>query len=199
MRFRYNPIPNYSLLLGFRNCRKLCITISDFHLLRFSHSFLIHVTLGHFSPSVYDSNFYTMKFSMCAAQSRCPLAASFFILHEVKCLVNDFFNCFLKIVCGALFSNHKFADKFAMLGGVIYRFSADTAMKYVTAEKVAEMNVQAARWWNTLLTSGEAGEAPAFDTEEMLNAFIADATPAGSGEEGPGEEAELRATDAAGK
>ena len=31
----------------------------------------------------------------------------------------------------------------------------------------------------------------------MLNAFLADATPAGSGEEGPGEEAELRATDAA--
>ena len=79
----------------------------------------------------------------------------------------------------------------------IYQFSADTAMKYVTAEKLAEMNDQAARWWNTLLTSGEAGEAPAFDTEEMLNAFMTDATPAGSGEEGPGEEAELRATDAA--
>ena len=79
----------------------------------------------------------------------------------------------------------------------IYQFSADTAMKYVTAEKVAEMNVQAARWWNTLLTNGEAGEAPVFDTEEMLSAFIADATPAGRGEEGPGEDAELRATDAA--
>lgn len=79
----------------------------------------------------------------------------------------------------------------------IYQFSADTAKKYVTVEKVAEMNDQAARWWNSLLTNGEAGEAPAFDTEEMLNAFLADATPAGSGEEGPGEEAELRATDAA--
>ena len=96
----YNPIPNYLLLLGFRNCRKLCITISDSHLLRFSHSFLIHVTLGHCSPSVYDSNFYTMKFSMCAAESRSPLAASFFILHDADCSVNNFLPCFLKFFNG---------------------------------------------------------------------------------------------------
>ena len=37
----------------------------------------------------------------------------------------------------------------------IYQFSADTAKKYVTAEKVAEMNDQAARWWSRVLDQRE--------------------------------------------
>ena len=79
----------------------------------------------------------------------------------------------------------------------IYGFSAETAMEYVTSQKLAEMNDQAALWWNNLLTNGEGGEAPVFDTGEMMNAFIADAAPAGRGEEEPSEEAELNAADAA--
>ena len=78
----------------------------------------------------------------------------------------------------------------------IYEFSADTAMKYVTAEKLAEMNRQAAVWWNSLLTTGEAGEAPALDTEELTAAFEADLTPAG-GEAELSEDQQLLAADSA--
>ena len=70
-------------------------------------------------------------------------------------------------------------------------FSADTALKVVTEEKIAEMNRQAALWWNGILVSGEAGEAPAFPAEELTAAFLADGT------DGSGEDAELRAADAA--
>ena len=79
----------------------------------------------------------------------------------------------------------------------IYEFSAETAMRYITPEKLAEMNRQTALWWNSLLTNGQAADAPAFDTEEMLSAFIADAAPAGNSEEEPDEQTELRATEAA--
>jgi len=58
------------------------------------------LTAGHCSPLVYDSNFYTMKFSMCAAQGRRPLTASFFILHDVQPLVNNFLRCFLMFFHG---------------------------------------------------------------------------------------------------
>ena len=80
----------------------------------------------------------------------------------------------------------------------LYDFKAETAMKYVSPEKVAEMNRQAALWWNTLLVNGQAGEAPVFDTKEMTAAFMADLTPTGSNEEdGADEDAELRAAEAA--
>ena len=36
----------------------------------------------------------------------------------------------------------------------IYGFSAETAMKVVTEEKLAEMNRQAALWWNGILVNG---------------------------------------------
>ena len=77
----------------------------------------------------------------------------------------------------------------------IYEFGARTALEYVTPEKLAEMNRQAARWWNTLLTSGEAGEAPALETEELVAAFTAELRSAGN--EGADEELELRASEAA--
>ena len=79
----------------------------------------------------------------------------------------------------------------------IYEFSAETAMEYITPDKVAEMNEQAASWWNGLLTNGEAGEAPVFDTEELVSAFTEDLMPAGSDQEEPDGEAELRASDSA--
>lgn len=75
-------------------------------------------------------------------------------------------------------------------------FSAETAMKYITPEKLAGMNKQAALWWNGLLVRGEPGDAPAFDTGEMAAAFTADMAPAGGGD-APGEEAEMRAAEAA--
>ena len=75
----------------------------------------------------------------------------------------------------------------------IYDFSAKTAMKVVTDEKIAEMNRQAALWWNGILVNGEPGEVPAFNTEELTGAFAADIVAAG----GSDEDAELRAADAA--
>ena len=75
----------------------------------------------------------------------------------------------------------------------IYGFSAETAMKVVTEEKLAEMNRQAALWWNGILVNGQAGEAPAFKTDELASAFAADIVSAG----GSGEDAELLAADAA--
>ena len=80
----------------------------------------------------------------------------------------------------------------------IYGFSAETAMKVITPEKIAEMNRQTALWWNGILTNGQAGEAPAFGTEELGNAFKADLSSDGSSkEETPGEDADLRVSDAA--
>jgi len=73
----------------------LHFTISDL-----LHSFLIHVTFRHFSRPVYDSNFYTMKFSMFTAFAAARVAASFFILQHVQPSVNNFFACFLKFFHG---------------------------------------------------------------------------------------------------
>jgi len=75
----------------------------------------------------------------------------------------------------------------------IYGFSAETAMKVVTDEKIAEMNRQAALWWNSVLVNGEAGEVPAFNADELAGALTADFVAAGAGDE----EAELLAADAA--
>lgn len=83
-------------------------------------------------------------------------------------------------------------DKIAELAP-IYEFSAETAMEYITPEKLAEMNEQAAAWWNHLLVNGEAADAPVYDTEELAGAFMEDIMPDGSDLEEP----ELRAADSA--
>ena len=79
----------------------------------------------------------------------------------------------------------------------VYEFRADTAMKFITPEKFAEMNTQAALWWNSLLADGREGDAPVFDTKEMISAFEADFAPAGSTGEEADEETGLRAEEAA--
>ena len=54
----------------------------------------------------------------------------------------------------------------------LYGFSAEAALQFVTPEVVADMNRQAARWWNTMLASGEAGEEPALDTEALAEVLL---------------------------
>jgi hypothetical protein len=79
----------------------------------------------------------------------------------------------------------------------VYGFSTETALKLVTPEKIAEMNRQVALWWNGILTSGQAGDTPAFKADELASAFTADLTAAGGNEKISDEEAEALATDAA--
>jgi len=52
------------------------------------------VTFRHFSLPVYDSNFYTMKFSMFAAFAVARSSASFYILPHPQYFVNSFFHFF---------------------------------------------------------------------------------------------------------
>ena len=77
----------------------------------------------------------------------------------------------------------------------VYGFSAETAMQFITPEKLAAMNDEAALWWNSLLANGVEGEAPAFDTDEMAAAFVKEMPAEGSAE--TGEEPEVLAAEAA--
>ena len=80
------PYPNHHLHL-FRNCRRLYL-----YLFRFVYS-LFWICSSH---CLFDSNFYTMKFSMFFAPSVClpeppALLASFLIISLVACFVKKFF------------------------------------------------------------------------------------------------------------
>ena len=65
---------------------------------RYLHRFLIHVlTFGHFSRPVYDSNFYTMKFSMFARPvGLCLPLSRAFLLYRTTTLLSTTFLCFFK-------------------------------------------------------------------------------------------------------
>ncbi len=80
---------------------------SALKLLTLIHSFLIHVTFGHSSRPVYDSNFYTMKFSMFAAfaVARLPRAFIYYLTHDpLSTTFFKFFKVFLKAVFQRFFS-----------------------------------------------------------------------------------------------
>ena len=72
----YNPYPELLFCLVLE-----IVGNSALKLLTLIHSFLIHVTFRHCSHPVYDSNFYTMKFSMFAAfaVARLPRAFTYYL------------------------------------------------------------------------------------------------------------------------
>lgn len=54
-------------------------------------------------------------------------------------------------------------------------FAADTAMALITAEEVADYNRRAVTWWQGLLAESPTLTAPAWPTEELEAAILADA------------------------
>ena len=91
---------------------------SALKLLTLIHSFLIHVTFRHCSRPVYDSNFYTMKFSMFAALAVARLPRAFIYYLMPQPLSTTFFKFFYFFFEGPV---RHFFDRFSGIPAFAFR------------------------------------------------------------------------------